>query len=284
MGEGSLTVKGLNIFYREAGSGDPIVLLHCAGGASGQWRNLMDRMSNRYRLFAMDMFSHGKSDKPPPGLQNIYELEVDLVAAFAELAGPPIHLVGHSIGGAAAAQTPASGGAAAARYAAQTPASIKSLTLFEPTLFQLLANGADEEGWSDLMRLIGGMSKWFDAGDREGAAEVLVDYWSKFGAFRALPKDRQANVVGRMDVSVNTVRQFQIDPTVGMMDPTEIKAPTLLLSGAASTRAAKGVIDVLARRIPGATLERIEGRRPYGPCHPRQGRQRIHREAYSRAW
>jgi len=180
MKEGNLRFEDLNIFYRETGSGPPIILLHCAGGASGQWRKFMNRMSDRFHLFAIDLPSHGRSDRMPADVDNEFDLEERLVAAIVDRAGQPAHLVGHS-----------TGGSVAARVAIGSPDQVLSLSIYEPTLFQLLANGGDDEGWNDYLRLVTGMIDNFDGGNPEDAAAVMVDYWSKPKTFANLPSDQK---------------------------------------------------------------------------------------------
>ena len=173
-------VAGLNIFYRDMGEGSPVHVMHSAGGTSGQWRKLVKRMSDRHRIIAMDMVSHGKSDRAPPDVNNIYELEVDILSSFVDMTGHPVHLVGHSLGGAVAA-----------RFALRYSERVRSLVLFEPTLFQLLANGGHEAGWQDLQRLIDGTHAKLTVGDKTGAARVLIDYWTSPGTFQRMPRSRR---------------------------------------------------------------------------------------------
>ena len=247
MAEGKRDIDGLKIFYRDSGEGTPVLLLHCAGGTSGQWRKLMDRIGDRYRLIALDMVAHGKSDKAPPDINDIYELEVDILKAFADMADQPVHLVGHSLGGAVAA-----------RFALRWPERTRSLTLFEPTLFQLLANGGHDEGWGDLQSLIDGIHECLAAGDKSGAAEVLVDYWARPGTFQAMPDEHKAHAIRRMDLTLITVQKYIDEPTFGLIDPSKITTPTLLLSSEDLPLSARSVIDLLSTRMPEAQMFRLK--------------------------
>ncbi len=62
----TIKIKGLNIFYREAG--DPakpaILLLHGFPSSSHMYRNLMDDLSSRYHLIAPDYPGFGLSSCP----------------------------------------------------------------------------------------------------------------------------------------------------------------------------------------------------------------------------
>ena len=58
---------GVNIRYVEAGSGDPVVLIHGGvGNLDVMWRDnsVMDALARNFRVTAFDVRGHGKSDKP----------------------------------------------------------------------------------------------------------------------------------------------------------------------------------------------------------------------------
>jgi hypothetical protein len=49
-----ISVHGLDAYYRDEGSGIPVLLGHSSTGSGGQWRGLFKPMSGRYRLIAPD--------------------------------------------------------------------------------------------------------------------------------------------------------------------------------------------------------------------------------------
>ena len=61
-----LNVDGLNIFYREAGAEDApaVLLLHGFPSASHMFRDLIPRLSDRFRVVAPDFPGFGQSDMP----------------------------------------------------------------------------------------------------------------------------------------------------------------------------------------------------------------------------
>jgi len=47
--------------FREAGTGQGVVCVHSSASSSGQWRALMDRLSDGFRVIAVDLYGYGKS-------------------------------------------------------------------------------------------------------------------------------------------------------------------------------------------------------------------------------
>src|SRR5713226_4370228 len=59
-----IEIKGNKVFYRQAGSGEPIILLHGYPTSSYDWRKLLAPMSNFGRVIAPDLYGFGYSELP----------------------------------------------------------------------------------------------------------------------------------------------------------------------------------------------------------------------------
>lgn len=114
-------------FFRQAGAGPGVVCLHSNASSSGQWRALMDHLALRFHVLAADSYGAGKSPPWPTDRTVWLRDEVALLEPVLAAAGDPFSLVGHSYGGAVALV------AAVAR-----PQRVRSLVLYEPTLFSLV--------------------------------------------------------------------------------------------------------------------------------------------------
>ena len=90
--------NGLNMFYEECGTGEPLILLHGATRTSQDWRPHASLFSQYFRVFALDCRGHGRTDNPEGEFS--FRLMADDVAAFVEKLGlvKPL-LCGHSQGG-----------------------------------------------------------------------------------------------------------------------------------------------------------------------------------------
>lgn len=102
-----LQLNGQTITYRLEGSGRPCTMLvHCAGGSSLYWAEVMRLLARRGgTVVAPDLPGHGNSSPfdPPPPVSGLLERYRDLVVDMAEHLGlGRFILVGHSMGGAVA--------------------------------------------------------------------------------------------------------------------------------------------------------------------------------------
>lgn len=96
-----------NTSYFEAGSGEPVVLIHGGGAGAdslGNWKICFPLFAKRMHTFAMDMVGFGQSDAPEPStFSYTQEARNDQAIAFIEAIGcGPVHIVGNSMGGATA--------------------------------------------------------------------------------------------------------------------------------------------------------------------------------------
>jgi 3-oxoadipate enol-lactonase len=99
-GEGRFVeVGGRRVFYAERGHGRPLVLLHGWGQDHSSWAAVLELLSSRYRLIAVDLRGHGRSDVSGPGF-SFAGLSDDVFALMQQLGieGSAV-LVGHSMGG-----------------------------------------------------------------------------------------------------------------------------------------------------------------------------------------
>ena len=92
------TINGLKINYEEKGEGDLIVLLHGWGSNIKLFANLIDLLSKKYRVVAMDMPGFGESDEPKEvwDVGRYVEFVIDFIKEYGV---SEVMLLGHSFGG-----------------------------------------------------------------------------------------------------------------------------------------------------------------------------------------
>ncbi|RDI41017.1 alpha/beta fold hydrolase [Falsibacillus pallidus] len=115
--------------------GEPVVLLHPGGiFASFVWKDTAELLKENYHVIAMDLRGHGASGKPETG----YELEnlaKDIVEAIKAMGIEKAHFIGNSLG----AET-------ALVLAAKFPAYVRSLTLVDGGMLNLIGPNGEREG------------------------------------------------------------------------------------------------------------------------------------------
>lgn len=91
--------RGQRIRYWEAGSGEPLLLIHGFPTASWDWHLLWGPLAARYRVIACDMLGFGYSAKPRGHGYSLLE-QADLQQALlAELnVDTPVHVLAHDYG------------------------------------------------------------------------------------------------------------------------------------------------------------------------------------------
>jgi pimeloyl-ACP methyl ester carboxylesterase len=72
--------NGLNVYYEEYGSGEPLVLLHGGMATGNNFAHLIPAFSKQFRVITPDSRGHGKTENPSGEFS--YRLMADDVAAF----------------------------------------------------------------------------------------------------------------------------------------------------------------------------------------------------------
>jgi pimeloyl-ACP methyl ester carboxylesterase len=57
-------INGVNLNYEVAGQGQAVVFLHGMTGSTQDWANQIAVLSPNYKVVALDMRGHGKSEAP----------------------------------------------------------------------------------------------------------------------------------------------------------------------------------------------------------------------------
>lgn len=244
----TIELNGQRVEYLEQGAGEPVVLLHSTGASGSQWRRLAAELSDRFRVIAPDLCGYGGSG-PWQGEGEIsLAAEAALVAALIERLGSPVHLVGHSFGGAVAL-----------RLAQDRPELLESLVVIEPVAFHLLRAGdaIDAQAFDEISQVAAGVASAVACGDFQGGFGRFVDYWSGEGAWAVVPADRRGAMAQRLG-------KVALDFWSALNDPArlgnlaELDLPTLVIRGGTSPLPVRRVAWHLGRTLPHARLEAIE--------------------------
>lgn len=97
MTESTVTVTGCKMHLRRAGSGQPVLFLHGAGGIPA-WLPCFDQMSDSFDLLVPDHPSFGRSETPE-WLDDMSDLAYFYLDFLKQLDLTDVHVVGQSLGG-----------------------------------------------------------------------------------------------------------------------------------------------------------------------------------------
>lgn len=113
-------VDGASLHYLDAGAGDVVVLVHGIPQTSHEWRHIMPRLTERYRVIAPDLRGLGDSSRPATGYDKKTLADDVWQLVRGHLGIERFHLVGHDWGGPVAFS-----------LAAQHPDAVRSLAILD---------------------------------------------------------------------------------------------------------------------------------------------------------
>jgi pimeloyl-ACP methyl ester carboxylesterase len=244
----TIELRGQRVEYFEQGAGEPVVLLHSTGASSSQWRRLAAELGDRFHVIAPDLCGYGGT-APWSGEGEIsLAAEAALVAALVGRLDEPVHLVGHSFGGAVAL-----------RLARMRPELVKSLVLIEPVAFHLLRAGdaIDAQAFEEISRVADEVARSLACGDFRGGFGRFVDYWSGEGAWAVVPEEKRRALAARLGKVALDFWSALNDPA-RLGDLARLDLPTLVIRGGTSPIPVRRIAWHLARTLPRVQLETIE--------------------------
>ncbi len=241
----SLIISGTTRFYDEEGTGPPVIPVHGSMSSARQWRTLSEVLRGRHRLLMPDLLATGAGADSPAGAFNFAE-DVALTAALIDLAGEPVHLIGHSYGGVVAIK---------AAFARRT--RLASLTLIEPSCFHLLAQESETE-YAEILDAQAAQQAALKRGDRDGSAEGFIAYWMGPQAWAAMPERRRAAMVEGLPKLAEDWRGTLNNETT-LDDYRGFTVPTLLLRAKDTRRPSFRIVDLLRAALAAAAVVEIDG-------------------------
>lgn len=250
--------SGFTAHYVERGHGDPVVLLHAGASSARQWRKISPHLEQRYRLLAPDLIGFG--DTPPwAGPDDLtHDDQAALVRALIDANDErPVHLVGHSYGGATAV-----------RVVLAAPAEVRSLVLIEPIMTPLLPQAGEADLFEEYRTFAERFIAQVDGGRGEAAMRFFIDHRNGAGTWDATGDEGRARLVAVASQTADAFKSNLNNPTT-LADCKSITKPTLIICGEHTTAPERLVTRILADLIPERRYVTVEGAGHMSPLtHP----------------
>jgi pimeloyl-ACP methyl ester carboxylesterase len=245
-----LQINQTGIAYTESGQGeDTAVLLHCSASSSAQWRTLSRVLEQDFHVLAPDFYGYGESAAWPGHTPLTLAQEVAAIVALIERLEKPIHLIGHSYGGAVALKA-----------ALSDAVQLQSLTLIEPVAFHLLhtQHVEDAELFDEALGIGEAVTSAVASGDYHRGMQRFVDYWNGDGVWSQLTDDKRAALArysGRvaLDFWSTTSEETTLDAY------SKLDVPTLILCGEHTPAPTQRITALLEKTIPTACQQIVAG-------------------------
>jgi pimeloyl-ACP methyl ester carboxylesterase len=230
--------------HAAAGSGaaSSVIALHCSLGSGRQWDRLAGELAGRHQVIAPDISGYG-SNAGPFVLPTTLTEEIDLLSDRLGEASGPIHLVGHSYGGALAF-----------KIATDSPLAgrVRSLTLIEPVLPTILMeNGSERRLHEHFVRLAHAVYEDLWNGNSWEAIEKFLEFWRGSGPAEQLSSNALVRLITHAEKLAFDFTAILAERNVTSA-AAAIRVPTLLVSGGLSPYLTQRVAARLGSAIQGA--------------------------------
>lgn len=232
-----------------------VIALHCSGADAREWRPLAEALGADFDLLTPEHYGCEKAGFWHGERAFTLADEAERTIALIDGETRPVHLVGHSYGGAVAL-----------KVALARPERVASLSLYEPSAFHLLwsAGDAGAEALSEIRAVARYTGDLIASGDCRGAAAAFVDYWGGRGTWDTLrPSVQLALMRWSPKASLDFAALFaEMTPLSAF---ARLAMPTLILRGEHALLPSRLIAEMLSRTMPAARMAMIDKAGHMGP-------------------
>lgn len=233
------TVNGIKLVYTDEGQGLPLVFVHGFPLSRGAWGRQVDALKSSYRVIAPDLRGLGESEARP-GTNSMDRAADDIYVLLRQLNTGPVVLIGHSMGGYVALA-----------FAQKHAAMLRGLVL------------VGTKAGADTVEAATGRRATAEKVKTDGSNVVVSAMAPKMLAASNTDTAMAQQVRGFMERSKP---EGVIGSLLGMAERgdstdflSQIKVPTLVITGGDDTIIPPTESEKLAKGIQGARLEIIPG-------------------------
>ena len=230
----------LELFYREYGAGEPIIILHGLFGSADNWMTQAKMLSESYHVYTVDQRNHGLSPHSPDHDYDV--MAEDLRKFLNDRNIDDAIIVGHSMGGKTAMN-----------FAIRYPGKVKKLIVVDivpksyPVHHDTIIDGLKALPIRELK-------------SRNEADEKLSHYIAEPAVRQFLLKNLSREQGGGFSWKMNlTVLDQSIEEiSAGMVANGSYAGPTLFIFGSRSSYYSAGDEKIIDKYFPNSKLEFID--------------------------
>jgi pimeloyl-ACP methyl ester carboxylesterase len=243
----TVLANGIELYYEEFGSGEPLLLVMGWGGNAAAWKPQIPGLAEHFRVIAFDTRGVGRSSAPDTPYSS-KAMAADAAGLLDALAIPSAHVFGISMGGMIAQEL-------ALRHPDRVDALILGCTS---------PGGSNAAGHDDLRALIDDFHETIatDGPDLEWFSEFLSHLWSDAALTKADPflQDFIFALIRFPPTPQGLSRQADAVADHDAYDRlVHIKQRTLVLTGEDDTLINPENSEILFSRIPRAEIAAFAG-------------------------
>lgn len=234
----------MDLYYREFGSGSPVVILHGLFGFSDNWQTIAKALAQQYTVLTPDLRNHGKS--PHTTTHSYPEMAEDLKSFLEHKWMFRTHLIGHSMGGKVAMQ-----------FALNYPEMVEKLVIID------IEPGQATDNHQDIFRALLDLD-FSKITTRQQADDFLSNRIEDFGTrqflLKNITRDSEGNFSWKMNLSTLAIEYPNIlAPVVPHLAGEVFEKPSLFVRGGNSQYIQDHEIPHILTLFPNAEIVTIEG-------------------------
>jgi pimeloyl-ACP methyl ester carboxylesterase len=234
------------IDYAESGLGPTVVFVPGSCSTGSAWRPILSELGNGWRAVTTSLLGYGGTAERRTLRDADISREAEVLEAVVRRAASPVHLVGHSFGGAAAIAV-----------ALRRRVPLLSLVIIEAPVPELLRHAGEHRHYRALREMTDVYFDAFRAGET-AAIKLMIDFYGGAGTFAAWPDRVRRYAIDTTPVNIldwASAYDFQLTPAC----LANIDVPALVLRGGASHPAMRRASELLSQCMANASLATIAG-------------------------
>jgi len=253
-------IQGRTTHYMDMGRGETVVLLHAGGTSSAHWRKVAPLLQSHFRLVAPDLIGFGETESWREEQELTHDDQAGLVREIVRrVTDEPVHLVGHSYGGAVAV-----------RFALHHPEAVESMTLIEPVVSPLLPQVGENALFEEERALAHAFIEDAEAGRSVSAWRRFIDHHNGDGTWEALSGNARYRFLSMTHETADAYRSNLNNPTT-LGDLHELEIPTTVICGGRTSETYRRICAILRRHLPCCTALDLDDAAHMSPLsHPEQ--------------